>query len=277
LNNSALSTFINPHDLNIEDSKLVNMINTSRQFKNESNFSQKDTTINPHELNIESNINTALVNDTNEIISVNEYTDAINKHELNIDIKSESLLSNNTQPCSKSKQFDFLRVKKVMIIVKPIDISLLKSMTKPKNEAKRVQEITNTNDSKVFISDQTFTLINHMYNCNYVQSNGVKCNFATPYISYYKQHLKNKGHTEQENLSQADVLVNPQILQSSYNTSSLSESNRYQKIVQSSQNSSKSNRNNFSKNNNIGSRSNNQRQAKGSGNYYSAQKNGKNK
>ena len=65
MNNSARSTFINPHDLNIEDSKLVNMINSSRQFKNESNFRQNDTTINPHERNIESLNNTALVNDTN--------------------------------------------------------------------------------------------------------------------------------------------------------------------------------------------------------------------
>jgi hypothetical protein len=65
LNNSARSTFINPHDLNIEDSKIVNLINSSRQFKNESNFSQNDITINPHELNIESKNNTALVNDTN--------------------------------------------------------------------------------------------------------------------------------------------------------------------------------------------------------------------
>ena len=114
-----------------------------------------------------------------------------------------------------------------------------------------------------------------------MQSNGVKCNFATPYISYYKKHLKNKGHTEQENKSsQADVLVNPQNLQSSYYTSILSGSNNYQKNVQSSQNSSKSNRNNYSGNNtkyNYGSRSKNQRQTKGSGNYYSAKKNGKNK
>ena len=53
MNNSARSTVNNPHDLNIEDSKLVNMINSSRQFKNDSNLSQNDATINPHERNIE--------------------------------------------------------------------------------------------------------------------------------------------------------------------------------------------------------------------------------
>ena len=61
LNNSARSTFINPHDLNIEDSKLVNMINLSHQINN-------DTTINPHERNIESTNNTALINATNDNI-----------------------------------------------------------------------------------------------------------------------------------------------------------------------------------------------------------------
>jgi len=305
------STFIKPHDLNIEDSK-VNMVNLSHQINN-------DTTVNPHERNIESINNTALINATNDNIRVNESSDTINKFELNIDTKSESLLSNTTQPSNKSNQFDFLDVKKVMNIVKslPIDMNLLKSISLPKNEAKRessVLDLTNTNETKRFKSDQstafnnsqisnsyqTFDtkpvgeypafdfsnkssgLINHMYNCNHVQSNGVKCNFATPYISYYKKHLKNKGHTEQENISQADVLANPQNLQSSYYTSILSESNRHQKNGQTSQNSSKSNRNNYNRNNNnsknnFGSRPNNQQQAKGSGNYYSAQRNGKNK
>jgi hypothetical protein len=321
LNNSARSTFINPLDLNIEDTKIVNIINTSRQFKNESNLSQIDTTINPHERNILSINNTALVNATNDNLLVNENSDTINKFELNIDTKSESFLSNTTHTSNKPNQFDFLDVKKVMSIVKslPIDMILLKSISLPKSEAKRessVIDLTNTNDTKRFKSDQSIAfnnltnsnnsrinnsyshqtfdtkpvgeypafdfsnkstdLINHMYNCNYVQSNGVKCNFATPYISYYKKHLKNKGHTEQENVSQADVLVNPQNLQSSYYTSILSGSNSYQKNVQPSQNSSKSNRNNYSKNNNYGSRSSYQQQAKGSGNYYSAQKNGKN-
>ncbi len=57
--------FINLHDLNIKDSKLANMIHSSCQFKNESNFSQNDAIINPLERNIESTNNTALVNDAN--------------------------------------------------------------------------------------------------------------------------------------------------------------------------------------------------------------------
>jgi hypothetical protein len=65
MNSSPRSTFINPHDLNIEDSKLVNMINSSRQINNESNFSQNDAIINPLERNIESKNNTPLVNNTN--------------------------------------------------------------------------------------------------------------------------------------------------------------------------------------------------------------------
>jgi len=65
LNDSARSTFIKPHDLNIKYSKLANMIHSSSQFKNESNSSQNDATINPLERNIESTNNTALVNDAN--------------------------------------------------------------------------------------------------------------------------------------------------------------------------------------------------------------------
>jgi hypothetical protein len=57
--------FINLHECNIKDSKLANMIHSSCQFKNESNFSQNDATINPLERNIESTNNTALVNDAN--------------------------------------------------------------------------------------------------------------------------------------------------------------------------------------------------------------------
>ena len=58
MNDSARSTFINPHDLNIEDSKQIDLIDASRQFKIESNFSHNDTTMNPVERNI-------TVNDTN--------------------------------------------------------------------------------------------------------------------------------------------------------------------------------------------------------------------
>ena len=57
------STFINSHDLNIEDSK-VNMVNLSHQINN-------DTTVNLHERNIESINNTALINATNDNILVN--------------------------------------------------------------------------------------------------------------------------------------------------------------------------------------------------------------
>jgi hypothetical protein len=228
------------------------------------NDSARSTLINLHERNIETKNSLALSNETNEIASFNENPNAINKHELNIDTKSESFLSKIPQTCDQSNQLiRFLGVKKVEIKVKSIDMTFLKSMTKPKNEAKRFKVIANSNDPKLFISDQTFGLINNMHHCNHVQSNGVKCNFASPYISYYKKHLKDKGHTEQEN---------PQNLQPSYST--LSESNRHQKNAQSSQNS---NRNNFNRNNNnksnYGSRPNNQRHAKGSGNYYSARKN----
>ena len=54
----ARSTFINPLDLNIEDSKQIDLIDASRQFKIESNFSHNDTIMNPLERNI-------TVNDTN--------------------------------------------------------------------------------------------------------------------------------------------------------------------------------------------------------------------
>ncbi len=64
MNDSARSTLINPHDLNIEDSKLGNMVNLSHQINN-------DTTVNPHERNIESINNTALINATNDNILVN--------------------------------------------------------------------------------------------------------------------------------------------------------------------------------------------------------------
>ena len=64
MNDSARSTLINPHDLNIEDSKLGNMVNLSHQINN-------DTTVNLHERNIESINNTALINATNDNILVN--------------------------------------------------------------------------------------------------------------------------------------------------------------------------------------------------------------
>jgi uncharacterized Zn-finger protein len=173
LNNSAQSTFINPLDLNIEDSKIVNIINSSRQFKNESNFSQIDTTINSHERNIKSKNSIALINVTNEIISVNENSETINKFELNIDIKSESLLSNNTQTSNKSNQFDFLDIKKVKSIVKrlSIDTNLLISKSFPKNKAKREpSDINLTNETKRFKRDQSIAF-NNLTNSNNDQIN----------------------------------------------------------------------------------------------------------
>jgi len=145
------STLINTLDLNIEDSK-VNMVNLSHQINN-------DTTVNLHERNIESKNNTALINATNDNIRVNESSDTINKFELNIDTKSESLLSNTTQPSNKSNQIDFMDVNKVMNIVKPIDTNLLNSISLSKNKkAKReasVLDLTNTNETKRFKSDQS--------------------------------------------------------------------------------------------------------------------------
>ncbi len=57
MNNSSQSTFINPLDRNIEDSK-INITNSSSQFKN-------DSTINPDERNIETKKSIALINVTN--------------------------------------------------------------------------------------------------------------------------------------------------------------------------------------------------------------------
>ncbi len=155
------STFINSHDLNIEDSK-VNMVNLSHQINN-------DTTVNPHERNIESINNTALINATNDYIRVNESSDTINKFELNIDTKSESLLSNTTQTSSKSYQFDLLDVNKVMSIVKPFDTNLLNSKSLPQKKAKReasVLDLTNTNDTKRFKSDQSIAFNNSTNSSN---------------------------------------------------------------------------------------------------------------
>jgi hypothetical protein len=137
------------------------------------NNSARSTFINQHDLNFESINSIALVNDTNEMISVNENSDAINKFELNVDTKSESLLSNNTQTSNKSNQFDFLDIKKVKSLVKPIETNFLKSISLPKNEAKRESsdiDLTNTNETKRFESDQSIAF-NNSTNSNNSQIN----------------------------------------------------------------------------------------------------------
>ena len=274
-----ISSSINAHNLNI-DSKLGNMTGLQHTI-NQSNNSIDSETINPHEPNIDTKSET-LLNLSQQLnrsgnVSSNQSSSQINNsslnsHERNIDSKSITLINSSIQPnqaSSKSNLFDFSDVNKLMSLVKslPIDMSVLKSIALPQNEAAK-RELnsveTNASDSKRFKGEKNNLLTESKrsnrpqvdnknfdnknptaqnrsvksgdisreslrYNCSFVNINGKKCTFAPPYIRHYKKHLKNQNHGEQENLSQTGLLVNPQNLESSYCTSIMLESNTYHK------------------------------------------------